>query len=65
MDRGIADFAAQVAARYPQGGVVDVRYDPARPQDCVLEPRVPRGSWLVIAIAVALLGLAGHLYAAA
>lgn len=65
MDRGVADFAGKIARRYPEGGLVDVRYDPTRPQDSVLEPRVPRSGWLVIAIAVGLLGLAWHLYASA
>src|SRR5437868_2422728 len=62
LNRGVPDFAEQVARRYAAGNEVDVRYNPARPSESVLEPRVP-GSWLfALAIAVAMFALAAHAY---
>jgi preprotein translocase subunit Sec61beta len=39
-----------------------VRFNPERPGESVLEPRVPAGWILVALIAVALLVLAAHIY---
>jgi uncharacterized protein DUF3592 len=51
-----------VVARYPGGSAVTVRYNPKRPDESVLEPRLP-GSWILgAAIGVALLVLAAYTY---
>ena len=42
--------------------VACVRFNPKRPSESVLEPRVPAGWILVLVIAVALLALARHIY---
>jgi hypothetical protein len=52
-------YAAGVAARYPQGSVVDVHYDPANPANAALEN--PTGMhWLLLVVALALFALAAH-----
>lgn len=52
-------YAAGVAARYPQGSVVDVRYDPANPANAALEN--PTGMHLLLlVVAVALFAFAAH-----
>ena len=62
LDRGVPDFAEKVVERYPSGSAVAVRYNPKRPDESVLEPRVP-GSWIYgAAIGVALLVLAAYTY---
>jgi Protein of unknown function (DUF3592) len=62
LDRGVPEFAAKVVERYPSGSRVAVRYNPKRPDESVLEPRVP-GSWIFGAtIGVALLVLAAYTY---
>jgi|tagenome__1003787_1003787.scaffolds.fasta_scaffold19555726_2 hypothetical protein len=61
-NRGVADFATAVAQRYPVGSAVDVRYNPKRPDEAVLEPRVPRSWIFALVIALALLGLALRMY---
>jgi hypothetical protein len=61
-NRGVADFATAVAQRYPVGSGVDVRYNPKRPGEAVLEARVPRSWIFALAIALALLGLAVRMY---
>jgi len=62
INRGVPDFAQKTADRYPTGRQVEVRYNPARPSESVLEPRVPKG-WIVgFVIALGLLGLAGYSY---
>ena len=62
LDRGVPEFAAKVVERYPGGSAVAVRYNPKRPDESVLEPRVP-GSWIFgAAIGVALLVLAVYTY---
>jgi hypothetical protein len=62
LNRGAPDAAAETVRRYAAGSAVDVRYNPARPSEAVLEPRVPR-SWIVaLAIAAALLALAARAY---
>jgi hypothetical protein len=61
-NRGVPIFAEKTVQRYPVGSTVDVRFNPKRPSESVLEPRVPAGWIFVLVIAVALLALAGHLY---
>ena len=49
--------AEKTAARYPEGGVVQVRYDPANPGNAALE--MPGGySWIMLAIALFCFGVA-------
>src|SRR4029077_17588889 len=61
-DRGAPEFAQKVVNRYPGGSAVAVRYNPRRPDESVLAPRVP-GSWIFgAAIGVALLVLAAYTY---
>jgi len=62
LNRGIPDFAEKIVQRYRSGTAVEVRYNPKRPADCVLEPRVPGGWIFALVIAVALLGLAAYVY---
>jgi hypothetical protein len=62
MDRGVSEIAESVVRRYASGSAVDVRYNPARPAESVLEPRVP-GSWkFAVALALGLLALAARAY---
>src|SRR2546421_5146392 len=62
LDRGVPEFAEKVVERYRSGSAVAVRYNPRRPDESVLEPRVP-GSWIFgAAIGVALLLLAAYTY---
>ena len=62
LDRGVPEFAEKVVERYPGGSAVAVRYNPRRPDESVLEPRVP-GSWIFgAAVGVALLVLAAYTY---
>jgi len=62
MDRGVSELADAVVRRYASGSAVDVRYNPARPAESVLEPRVP-GSWkFAVALALGLLALAARAY---
>ena len=65
MNKGVADFAEKVAQRYSSGSAVEVRYNPKRPSQSVLEPRVPTGWIYALVIAVALLVLAAHTASAA
>jgi hypothetical protein len=51
------DEAKAFLARFPEGTALKVRYNPAAPQDCVIEPRAPKVAALV-AGAVAALGAA-------
>jgi hypothetical protein len=62
MHKGVADFAQAVVQRYPSGNAVDVRFNPKRPGESVLEPRVPKGWIFALLIAVGLMILAVHLY---
>jgi hypothetical protein len=62
LNRGIPDFAEKIVQRYSRGTAVEVRYNPKRPRDCVLEPRVPAGWIFALAIALILLGLAVYVY---
>jgi hypothetical protein len=62
INRGVPTFAEKTAQRYPSGCEVDVRFNPKRPDESVLEPRVPAGWILLSLIAVALLALASHIY---
>lgn len=62
MDRGAPDVAQTIVARYHSGRRVDVRYNPVRPSECVLEPRMATG-WIVgVVMALALLVLAAYTY---
>ena len=62
LDCGVPEFAQKVIGRYPVGTAVAVRYNPKRPDESVLEPRVP-GSWiLAAAVGIALLVLAVYTY---
>ena len=62
LNRGVPDFSEKTVQRYASGSTIDVRFNPKRPSESVLEPRVPRAWLLAVAIAVALLILAGYLY---
>jgi len=62
MSRGVADFAEKVVQRYASGSAVDVRFNPKRPGEAVLEPRVPKAWVFAFLIDVALLILAVHVY---
>jgi hypothetical protein len=62
MNKGVPDFAQAVARRYASGSSVDVRFNPKRPGESVLEPRVPKAWIFALLIAVGLLILAVHLY---
>lgn len=59
---GAPVFAEKMVARYPTASSVDVRFNPKRPGEPVLEPRVPAGWILLAVIAVALLALAVRIY---
>jgi len=62
LNRGVPEFAQKVVERYRTGSAVAVRYNPKRPNESVLEPRVP-GSWIFgAAVGVALLVLAAYTY---
>jgi hypothetical protein len=62
LDRGVPEFAAKVVERYPIASAVGVLYNPKRPDESVLEPRVPT-SWLFgAAIGVGLVVLAVYTY---
>jgi hypothetical protein len=62
INNGVPIFAEKTVQRYPCGSAVDVHFNPKRPSESVLEPRVPAGWILVLVIAVALLALARHIY---
>ena len=49
INRGAPLFAEKTVARYPSGSTVDVRFNPKRPSESVLEPRVPAG-WILVAL---------------
>ena len=62
LNRGVPEFAQKVVDRYPIGSAVAVRYNPRRPDESVLEARVPN-SWIFgAAVGVALLVLAVYTY---
>ena len=62
MNKGVADFAEATVKRYAGGSAVDVRFNPKRPGECVLEPRVPKAWVVVVAIGIGLVILAVYLY---
>jgi Protein of unknown function (DUF3592) len=62
INRGVPVFAERTVKRYPPGSAVNVHFNPERPAEAVLEPRVPTGWIAVMVIAVALMALAGHIY---
>ncbi|MFL6538561.1 MAG: DUF3592 domain-containing protein [Chthoniobacterales bacterium] len=61
-NRAVPEFAEKIVQRYPTGSDIDVHYNPKRHDQAVLEPRVPRSWILALLIAVALLGVAVHIY---
>ena len=62
MDKGVPRFAEEMVQRYAAGSAVDVRYNPKRPGESVLEPRVP-GSWVfALALGLGLIALAVYMY---
>ena len=62
MDKGVPRFAEETVQRYAAGSAVDVRYNPKRPSESVLEPRVPR-SWVFgLALGFGLIALAVYTY---
>jgi hypothetical protein len=62
INRGVPTVAEKTVLRYPCGSTVDVQFNPKRPGESVLEPRVPAGWIFVSVIAVALLARAAHIY---
>jgi hypothetical protein len=62
LNRGVPDFAQRIVQRYPSGSAVEVRYNPKRPEESVLEPRLPASWILALVIAIGLFALAAHLY---
>jgi hypothetical protein len=62
MNKGVADFAQKVVQRHASGSSVDVRFNPKRPGESALEPRVPKAWIFALVIAVALLILSAHIY---
>jgi hypothetical protein len=62
MNAGVPDAAEQTARRYASGSTVEVHFNPKRPDESVLEPRVPRSWVFALVIAVAMLVLAAYLY---
>lgn len=57
------DEAKGFLARFPQGAPLKVRYNPAAPQDSVIEPRAPRVGGFAAGALVALAGAAWVLLA--
>jgi hypothetical protein len=62
INRPVPHFAQKVVDRYGAGRQIEVRYNPARPAESVLEARVPLGWIFAFVIAVGLLGLSGYTY---
>jgi hypothetical protein len=56
---GTRSFAEQIAARYPQGSVVEVHYDSADPSNAVLR-LTSSASWLLLVLALFCFGVAVH-----
>jgi hypothetical protein len=54
---GSQRYAAKVAARYPVGGSVEVRYDPKDPSSAALEAQ-SRAYWLILLVAIIVFGIA-------
>src|ERR1700704_5599246 len=48
-NRGVTIFAEKTVQRYPCGRTVDVGFNPKRPSESVLEPRVPAG-WIFVLV---------------
>ena len=54
--------AEAALAAYPAGGTVSVRYNPEKPDECVLESRKPAATYLIMAaIGVFILALGAYL----
>ncbi len=62
LNRGVPDFAEKIVQRYARGSELEVRYNPKRPEESVLEPRLPASWILALLIAIGLLALAANLY---
>ena len=62
LNRGVPDFAEKIVQRYARGSEIEVRYNPKRPEESVLEPRLPASWILALLIALGLLALAVNLY---
>ena len=62
LNRGVPDFAEKIVQRYASGSEIEVRYNPKRPEESVLEPRLPASWILALLIALGLLALAANLY---
>ena len=62
MNKGVPDFAQKIVQRYASGNAIDVRFNPKRPGESVLEPRVPKAWIFALVIAVALLILSVQMY---
>jgi hypothetical protein len=54
---GSQGYAAKVAARYPVGRNVEVRYDPRDPSSAALEAQ-SRAYWLILLVAIVIFGVA-------
>jgi hypothetical protein len=60
MNRGVPDFAEAISKQYPAGAQVVVHYNPKRPDEAVLEPRLAR-SWVVaLIIGIAMLAMSAY-----
>src|SRR5262249_46581455 len=54
---GSQRYAAKVAARYPLGRDVEVRYDPKNPSQAALEASA-QAYWLILVVAIVVFGIA-------
>ncbi len=62
LNRGVPDFAEKIVQHYARGNPVEVRYNPKRPEESVLEARLPASWILALLIAIGLFALAANLY---
>jgi uncharacterized protein DUF3592 len=61
MSHGFAQLAREHCDKFVVGTALDVRYDPRKPSDAVIETRIPRPSYLAVGVAAVFLvaGLVG------
>lgn len=61
MSHGFAKLAREHCDKFAAGTAVDVRYDPRKPAEAVIETRVPRASFLAVGLGALFLaaGLVG------